>query len=100
MKEEKIDLEQDKKDFFDALNALNELAEAFWDQHEDERACLTEAQIYESARKILGTDNEDTLKAMHNYALGLAKTGRNEEAAEILNEYLDLTELYEKKHGK
>ncbi|MCR5760968.1 MAG: tetratricopeptide repeat protein [Sphaerochaetaceae bacterium] len=96
--EEVIDLEQDKKDFIDALNALNELAEAFWEQDEKERACLTEAQIYESAKKILGTDNEDTLKAMHNYALGLAKTGRDDEAAKVLNEYLDLIEKYEKKH--
>ncbi len=100
MKDEQIDLEQDKKDFIDALNALNELAEAFWEQNEPERACLTECQIYESSRKILGTDNPDTLKATHNYALALAKIGRNEEAAKILNEYLDLLEEYEKKHSE
>lgn len=92
MQEEKIDLEQDKKDFIDTLNVMNELAESFWEQGEDTRACLTEAQIYESASKILGKENEDTLKAMYNYALGLAKTHHDKEAADLLNEYLEITE--------
>ena len=88
---EKIDLKKDREDFIAALDAMNELAESFWEQGEDLRACLTEAQIYESAKKILGPDNEGTLNAMHNYALGLAKTGHDKEAAEILEEYLKLT---------
>lgn len=91
-----INLEQDKKDFIDTLNVMNELAESFWDQGEDTRACLTEAQIYESASKILGKENPDTLKAMYNYALGLAKTHHDQEAADLLNEYVEIADKLEK----
>lgn len=100
MEENKKNIEESKQDFDDfiaALDALNELAEAFWEQDEKERACLTEAQIYESSKKILGPEHPGTLNAMHNYALGLAKTGRDKEASEILNEYLKITGVMEQK---
>ena len=93
---EKTDIKQDFEDFITALDAMNELAESFWDQDEKERACLTEAQIYESSKKILGPKHPGTLNAMHNYALGLAKTGRDKEAGEILNEYLRIADEIEK----
>lgn len=82
---------EDLKDYLNTLDVMNELAESFWAQNEPVRACLTECQIYESSKKILGEKHECTLNAMHNYALGLAKCGRNEEAAAILNHYLELT---------
>ncbi len=86
------DLRQDFEDFITALDALNDMAQQMWDAGMNEKACLTDAQIYESSRKILGEAHPGTLKAMHNYALGLAKTGRNEESAEILNKYVDIIE--------
>lgn len=92
---QKID---DFNDFITALDAMNELAESFWEQDEKERACLTEAQIYESSSKILGKEHPGTLNAMHNYALGLAKLGRDEEAAKILNEYFEIAEQIEEKN--
>lgn len=82
---------QNFEDFITALDAMNELAESFWEQDEPLRACLTEAQIYESSKKVLGPTHPGTLTAMHNYALGLAKTGRDKEASDILEEYLDIT---------
>lgn len=88
---EKEDKKQDFEDFITALDAMNELAEAFWAQDEPLRACLTEAQIYESSKKVLGPTHPGTLNAMHNYALGLAKTGHDKEAADILEQYLDIT---------
>lgn len=96
-KEKTKKAEQDFDDFIAALDALNELAEAFWDQDEKERACLTEAQIYESSKNILGPKHPGTLNAMHNYALGLAKLGRDKEASEILNEYLEIADIIEQK---
>lgn len=87
-------IEKEREDFVDfvtALDALNELAQSFWDADMPEKACLTEAQLYESSRKILGENHPGTLNAMHNYALGLAKTGRDAEAKEILDRYLEMT---------
>ena len=86
------DKRQDFEDFITALDALNDMAQQMWDAKMDEKACLTEAQIYESSRKILGETHPGTLSAMYNYALGLAKTNRNEESAEILNKYLELAD--------
>ena len=91
---------QDFDDFIAALDALNELAESFWDQDEKERACLTEAQIYESSKKILGPKHPGTLNAMHNYALGLARIGRDKEASDILNEYLSVADSIEKEQSE
>lgn len=87
----------DFEDFITALDAMNELAESFWEQNEPVRACLTEAQIYESSKKILGPEHPGTLNAMHNYALGLAKNHRDQEAADILNQYLEIADKIEKK---
>lgn len=86
------DSRQDFEDFITALDALNDMAQQMWDAGMNEKACLTDAQIYESSKKILGETHPGTLKAMYNYALGLAKTGRNEESADILNEYVELTD--------
>lgn len=86
------DVKQDFEDFITALDALNDMAEQMWENNMDEKACLTEAQIYESSKKILGENHPGTLKAMHNYALGLAKVGRNEEAAEILNRFIEIAD--------
>lgn len=83
---------QDFEDFITALDALNDMAEQMWDNGMNEKACLTEAQIYESSKKILGETHPGTLKAMYNYALGLAKTGRDKESADILNKYLVLAD--------
>lgn len=82
---------QDFADFITALDALNDMAQQMWDAGMTEKACLTEAQIYESSKKILGETHAGTLNAMHNYALGLAKIGRTEEAQDLLQKYLDLT---------
>ena len=81
---------EDFKTAVEALDALNELAQSLWEQDEPERACLCEAQIFESSSRLLGKTHEATLNAMHNYALGLAKTGRDEEAGYVLEEYLDI----------
>lgn len=86
------DARQDFEDFITALDALNDMAQQMWDAKMDEKACLTEAQIYESSRKILGETHPGTLKAMYNYALGLAKVHRDEESAEILNRYIELAD--------
>ncbi len=86
------DARQDFEDFITALDALNDMSEQMWNAGMNEKACLTDAQIYESSRKILGETHPGTLKAMYNYALGLAKTNRNEESAEILNKYVELND--------
>ena len=91
------DERKDFEDFITALDAMNELAQSFWDQDEPVRACLTEAQIYESSKKILGEEHPGTLNAMHNYALGLAKTGHDKEAADILNSYLETADRIERR---
>lgn len=86
------DRKQDFLDFITALDALNEMAEEMWEAGMNEKACLTEAQIYTSSAKILGESHPAALKAMYNYALGLAKTGRNEESAAMLNKYLEIAD--------
>ncbi len=84
------DAKQDFIDFITALDALNEMSEQMWAAGMNEKACLTDAQIYSSSSKILGETHPATLKAMYNYALALAKTDRREEAAEILNRYVEI----------
>ena len=91
------DARQDFLDFVTALDALNDMAEQMWEAGMKEKACLTEAQIYTSSSKILGVRHPATLKAMYNYALGLAKVGRNEESADILNKYLEIADALKEK---
>lgn len=92
---EKIDLVQDKQDFIECLNILNDFGNQFYDREEYDKCAIIDFKIVCSASRILGLENPDTLKAMENLAVDYRKLGKKEQA---VSTYEDLIK-YRKRTG-
>ncbi|MEU5893078.1 FxSxx-COOH system tetratricopeptide repeat protein [Streptomyces sp. NPDC047461] len=81
-------LQQLGPDHDDTLGAANDLARAYHDTQDLERARALDEDSLQRSRRLHGNDDPDTLTSVDNLASRLAKLGRHEEALALHEEGL------------
>ncbi|SNX88586.1 tetratricopeptide repeat protein [Streptomyces sp. TLI_55] len=83
-------LQQLGPDHDDTLKAANDLARAYNDTQDHERARALDEDTLARLRRLYGDDHPDTLASAHNLAVGLRARGRHEEALALDEKTLEV----------